>query len=83
MREMPVEASSGSTFLFGDVADDFAVLHLDDAVAEMLSEVAVMGDADDEAGLGKFPQCLEDRFAGIGVEGAGRFVGEDDLRVFD
>ena len=48
-----------------------------------MGQLGVVGDHDDEAVAGNVAQQVHDLNAGLGVQGAGGFVGEQDLGVVD
>ena len=62
----------------GAVADDLAVAHLDDALGAG-GDVAVVGDQDHHVALAGLVEQRHDFRAAVAVEGAGGFVGEDDM----
>lgn len=63
----------------GAVADDLAVTHLDDALGAG-GDVAVVGDQDHHVALaGQLVEQRHDFRAAVAVEGAGGFVGENDM----
>ena len=65
------------------VGDDAAVGQLDDTSRVLVGQLGVVRDHDDEAVAGDVAQQVHDLNAGLGVEGAGGFVREEDLGVID
>ena len=67
----------------GAVAGDGAVEHADDAGRVALGQLWIMGHHDDQPLGGDLLEDLHDLHAGLGVEGAGRLVGQNDIGVVD
>lgn len=65
------------------VGDDPPVGQLNDAGGVLVGEFGVVGDHDDQAVLGDLAQQVHDLHARLRVEGAGRLVRQEDLRVVD
>ena len=65
------------------VGDDAAVGQLDDAGGVLVGQLGVVRDHNDEAVAGHVAQQVHDLHAGCGVEGTGRFVGQQNLGVVD
>ena len=65
------------------VGDDAAVGQLDDAGRVLVGQLGVVRDHDNEAVAGHVAQQVHDLHARLGVEGAGGFVGQQDLGVVD
>ena len=63
------------------VPHDLAVMQADDAAGIAVSQLRVVGDHDDELVLGYLLEDLHDLHGGVGVQGAGRLVGQKDIRV--
>jgi hypothetical protein len=63
------------------VRDDLAVLQADDAGGVLVGKLGVVRDHDHEAVGGDLLQQVHDLDAGLGVEGTGGLVGQDDGRV--
>ena len=63
------------------VARDQAVLDAHDAIGVFLGKLRVVRDHDNEAVATELLQDIHDLDRGLGIEGAGGLVGEDDLGV--
>ena len=63
------------------VGADDAVLQVDDAGRIALGQLRVVGDHDHQPVFGDLFQQLHDLDAGLAVQSAGRFVGQQDVRV--
>ena len=65
------------------VAGQLAVQHPDDAGGILLRKGRVVGDHDDQPVPADLLQQVHDLDAGLGVQGAGGLVGQDDVGVID
>ena len=65
------------------IIDDPAILHPDDAVCIVLCQLRVVGDHHHQPVPGHFLQKFHDLHAGLGIQSAGGFVGQQDIRVID
>ena len=65
------------------VAGQLAVQHPDDAGGILLGQGRVVGDHDDQPVLADLLEQLHHLDAGLGVQGAGGLVGQDDVGVID
>src|SRR5688572_14888771 len=66
-----------------DLEGNFAIANLDPAGSDG-GDFRIVRDEHDGAALSaKIPEKIQDRFAGVGIEIAGGFVGEDEFGIVD